>query len=279
MTEFIKPLTFEEFANQMNILQKKKEDQSDVKSDILKKDNTIWSQIDKDLKNTVLSYIPNTAEVAFYGMVSGMEAYLKEVKKRKILALGPNPDEEKLEEILSIRPRAEKIAIKDAKLRTFITNDSDRSDMVAHVYDITQGVLKKGQDSFVCIDDSIVRGTTLKRSILRILSRLKPKRIIIVSSAPQIRYPDCYGIDMSQLGQFVAFTAAIGRRLGGAAHLVPLAAIFATWGIAMSVAIRETRSTRAVRFASSIWRSFLIPVDPFAPPRAAAIPRWAAGGR
>ena len=169
----------------------------------------VLEAIEKDLKNTVLSYIPNTAEVAFYGMVSGMEAYLKEVKKRKILALGPNPDEEKLEEILSIRPRAEKIAIKDAKLRTFITNDSDRSDMVAHVYDITYGTLKEGVDNLVVIDDSIVRGTTLRNSIIRMLDRLNPKKIVIVSSAPQIRYPDCYGIDMAKIGDLIAFKAAI----------------------------------------------------------------------
>ena len=169
----------------------------------------VLEAIDKDLKNTVLSYIPNTAEVAFYGMISGMEAYLKDVKKRKILALGPNPDEEKLEEILSIRPRAEKIAIKDAKLRTFITNDTDRTDMVAHVYDITYGTLKEGVDNLVVIDDSIVRGTTLRNSIIRMLDRLNPKKIVIVSSAPQIRYPDCYGIDMAKIGDLIAFKAAI----------------------------------------------------------------------
>ncbi len=165
--------------------------------------------VDYDLRNTVFSYIPNTAEVAFFGMLHGMEDYLKDVKKKKIKDLGPNPSDEKLSEILSIRPRAEKIAIKDAKLRTFITNDNDRSDLVAHVYDITYGTIRKGIDNMVVIDDSIVRGTTLKNSILRMLDRLGPKKIVIVSSAPQIRYIDCYGIDMARLGDLVAFRAAI----------------------------------------------------------------------
>ncbi len=165
--------------------------------------------VDYDLRNTVFSYIPNTAEVAFYGMFHGMEDYLRDVQKRKIKALGPNPGDEKLSEILSIRPRSEKIAIKDAKLRTFITSDDDRSDMVAHVYDITYGTIRKGQDNLVVIDDSIVRGTTLKNSILRMLDRLGPRKIVIVSSAPQIRYPDCYGIDMAKIGDLVAFRAAI----------------------------------------------------------------------
>jgi amidophosphoribosyltransferase len=169
----------------------------------------ILNAVDNDLKNTVLSFIPNTAEVAFYGMVNGMENYLSVVKKNKILALGTNPDPAKLEEILSIRPRAEKIAIKDAKLRTFITNDSDRTDMVAHVYDITYGTIRGGIDNLVVIDDSIVRGTTLRNSIIRMLDRLNPKKIVIVSSAPQIRYPDCYGIDMAKIGDLVAFKAAI----------------------------------------------------------------------
>jgi amidophosphoribosyltransferase len=169
----------------------------------------ILESVDKDLRHTVLSFIPNTAEVAFYGMVNGMEEYLREVKKRKILALGAHLDETKLEEILSIKPRAEKIAIKDAKLRTFITNDSDRTDMVAHVYDITYGTLEPGVDNLVVIDDSIVRGTTLRNSIIRMLDRLNPKKIVIVSSAPQIRYPDCYGIDMAKIGDLVAFKAAV----------------------------------------------------------------------
>lgn len=171
--------------------------------------NDILRTVDNDLRRTVFSYIPNTAETAFYGMLKGMEDYLAGVKKRKILELGPNPDPADLERILSIRPRAEKAAIKDAKLRTFITNDADRSDMVAHVYDVTYGVVEEGQDNLVVIDDSIVRGTTLKNSIIRMLDRLNPARIIIVSSAPQIRYPDCYGIDMARIGDLVAFKAAV----------------------------------------------------------------------
>ena len=170
---------------------------------------TILKAVDKDLKNTVFSYIPNTAEVAFYGMMKGMEDYLKEVKKTKILAMGNNIDEAKLDEILSYKPRAEKIAIKDAKLRTFITNDSDRTDMVAHIYDITYGTVQQGVDNLVVIDDSIVRGTTLRNSIIRMLDRLSPKKIVIVSSAPQIRYPDCYGIDMAKIGDLIAFKAVI----------------------------------------------------------------------
>jgi len=142
-------------------------------------------------------------------MMQGMEDYLRDVKKRKIKALGNNITDEKLNEILSIRPRSEKIALKDAKLRTFITNDADRSDLVTHVYDITYGTIRKGLDNLVVIDDSIVRGTTLKNSIIKMLDRLEPKKIIIVSSAPQIRYPDCYGIDMARIGDLVAFKAAI----------------------------------------------------------------------
>ena len=169
----------------------------------------ILDAVDKDLRNTVFSYIPNTAEVAFYGMIKGMEDYLSDVKKQKILAMGNNIDVKKLEEILAIRTRAEKIAIKDAKLRTFITNDTDRTDMVAHVYDITYGTVRAGIDNLVVIDDSIVRGTTLRNSIIRMLDRLNPKKIVIVSSAPQIRYPDCYGIDMAKVGDLIAFRAAI----------------------------------------------------------------------
>lgn len=170
---------------------------------------SILPAVDHDLRNTVFSFIPNTAEVAFYGMMQGMEDYLKDVKKRKIKALGNNITDDKLNEILSIKPRAEKIAIKDAKLRTFITNDSDRSEMVTHVYDVTFGTLRKGIDNLVVIDDSIVRGTTLKNSIIRMLDRLEPKKIVVVSSAPQIRYPDCYGIDMARIGDLIAFKAAI----------------------------------------------------------------------
>lgn len=170
---------------------------------------SILPAVDNDLRHTVFSFIPNTAEVAFYGMMQGMEDYLRDVQKRKIKAAGNQLTDEKLSEILAIRPRFEKIAIKDVKLRTFITNDDDRSDMVTHVYDITYGTLQKGQDNLVVIDDSIVRGTTLKNSIIRMLDRLEPKKIVIVSSAPQIRYPDCYGIDMARIGDLIAFRAAI----------------------------------------------------------------------
>ena len=168
----------------------------------------VLDAVDHDLKNTVLSFIPNTAETSFYGLVKGCEDYLNRVKAEKIAKIDVS-DAEKLQDILSIRPRVEKIAIKDAKLRTFITSDSARDEMVAHVYDITYGTIRPGIDNLVVIDDSIVRGTTLRQSIIRILDRLEPKKIVIVSSAPQIRYPDCYGIDMAKLGDFVAFQAAI----------------------------------------------------------------------
>lgn len=169
---------------------------------------SILKAIENDTRNTVFSYIPNTAEIAFYGMVKGVEDYLTKVKLKKILEAGAMLSEEKLSKILSIHPRIEKLAIKDAKLRTFITQDVHRDEMVAHVYDVTYGVVKT-TDTLVVIDDSIVRGTTLKQSILKMLDRLTPKKIIIVSSAPQIRYPDCYGIDMAKLGDFIAFQAAI----------------------------------------------------------------------
>lgn len=170
---------------------------------------TILKSIDFDVKNTVFSYIPNTAELAFLGLTEGIQEYLNKYKRLEILKLGDKVADPQLSEILSLQPRVEKIAIKDAKLRTFITQDKERDDMVAHVYDTTYGVIKKGADNLVIIDDSIVRGTTLKQSILKILDRLGPKKIIIVSSAPQIRYPDCYGIDMAKLGDFIAFQAAI----------------------------------------------------------------------
>lgn len=169
----------------------------------------ILKAVDYDLKNTVFSYIPNTAEVAFGGMIEGLHDYLNGIKKHRILKMGSNVTESELTEILSIHPRVHKIAIKDAKLRTFITNDSQRDEMVAHIYDTTYGVIKEGMDSLVIVDDSIVRGTTLKQSILKILDRLGPKKIVVVSSAPQIRYPDCYGIDMAKLGDFIAFQAAV----------------------------------------------------------------------
>jgi amidophosphoribosyltransferase len=165
--------------------------------------------IDYDLKNTIFSYIPNTAEVAYYGLCKGMEEYLNRIKIERIKSWGKDIDEEKLSEMINRKIRQEKIAIKDVKLRTFITEDTSRSEMVQHVYDITYGTVRPDQDTLVVIDDSIVRGTTLRESIIRMLSRLKPRRIIVVSSAPQIRYPDCYGIDMSKLGDFVAFNAAI----------------------------------------------------------------------
>ena len=168
---------------------------------------TILDCINYDLKNTVFSFIPNTAEVSFYGMMKGMNSALNEEKTKAILAL-QSPTQEAIKDIMSANIRAEKIAIKDAKLRTFITQDDSRDDLVAHVYDVTYGTVKP-TDNLVMIDDSIVRGTTLKQSILRILDRLNPKKIVIVSSAPQIRYPDCYGIDMAKLGDFIAFQAAI----------------------------------------------------------------------
>jgi amidophosphoribosyltransferase len=165
--------------------------------------------INHDLKNTIFSFIPNTAETAFYGMVKGMENYLNKIKIERILSWGKDYDEEKLSEMVNRRIRQERIAIKDVKMRTFITEDASRNEMVQHVYDITYGTVRPGQDTLVVIDDSIVRGTTLKESIIRMLGRLKPKRIIVVSSSPQIRYPDCYGIDMSKMGDFIAFNAAI----------------------------------------------------------------------
>ena len=171
--------------------------------------NIILKKLDYDLKNTIFSFIPNTAETAFYGLIKGAEDYLNKIKIERILSWGKDYDDEKLTEMINRRIRIEKIAIKDVKLRTFITEDSSRNEMVQHVYDITYGTVRKEIDTLVVIDDSIVRGTTLKESIIRMLSRLKPKRIIIVSSAPQIRYPDCYGIDMSKMGDFIAFKAAV----------------------------------------------------------------------
>jgi len=168
----------------------------------------ILKAINSDLRKTVFSYIPNTAETSFFGMVKEAQNYLNKKKEEQILELGPKITSDQLHEILDVRPRIEKVAIKDAKLRTFITQDDSRDDLVAHVYDISYGSVDKG-DNLVIIDDSIVRGTTLKKSILRILDRLSPKKIVVVSSAPQIRYPDCYGIDMAKLEDFVAFRAAL----------------------------------------------------------------------
>jgi amidophosphoribosyltransferase len=170
--------------------------------------NRVYEAIEGDLFNSVFSYIPNTAETSFLGMVSEAQTRLNTFKKSQILAKGDSLSEAELDELLMVRPRIEKVAIKDAKLRTFITQDSSRDDLVAHVYDITYGSVKT-TDNLVIIDDSIVRGTTLKKSILRMLDRLHPKQIVVVSSAPQIRYPDCYGIDMARLEDFIAFRAAI----------------------------------------------------------------------
>ena len=181
----------------------------------------IMEAIEHDLDNTVTSFIPNTAETCFYGLVKGLEDHLSQAKISRIIGLGANPDPNEVKSILDERARVEKIAIKDAKLRTFITEDANRDDLVAHVYDIAYGTVNPGQDNLVVIDDSIVRGTTLKRSILRILDRLNPKRIVVASSAPQIRYPDCYGIDMARLGNFVAFQAAISLiKERGMEHLI-----------------------------------------------------------
>ena len=172
--------------------------------------DTVLKAINYDLRNTIFSFIPNTAETAFYGLIKGAEDYLNKIKIERILSWGKDYDGEKLAEMVNRRIRIEKIAIKDVKLRTFITEDINRNEMVQHVYDITYGTVRSGEDTLVVIDDSIVRGTTLKESIIRMLARLEPKKIIVVSSAPQIRYPDCYGIDMSKLGDFIAFRAVIG---------------------------------------------------------------------
>lgn len=169
----------------------------------------ILKRIESDFTNTIFSYIPNTSETAFYGMIKGIRDHLADWKIDQIKDKNGSLTNEQIREILSIEPRVEKIAIKDAKLRTFIADEGSRHDLVAHVYDVTYGVIKNDRDTLVIIDDSIVRGTTLKDSIIRILDRLHPKKIIVVSSAPQIRYPDCYGIDMTRLDSFVAFNAAI----------------------------------------------------------------------
>ncbi|MFY0650452.1 MAG: amidophosphoribosyltransferase [Cyclobacteriaceae bacterium] len=167
----------------------------------------VLKAINFDLRNTIFSYIPNSAETSFLGLMDGMDDYL--VKKRKEIVIDKKPSPDDLEDILSFRPRIEKMVIKDAKLRTFITQDTERDDLVANVYDTTYEVVNKGKDNLVIIDDSIVRGTTLEKSILTLLDKLEPKKIVIVSSAPQIRYPDCYGIDMSKMKEFVAFRAVV----------------------------------------------------------------------
>jgi amidophosphoribosyltransferase len=169
----------------------------------------VLKTVNYDFDNSVFSFIPNTAEVSFYGLIKGLEEHLNLEKIKQIQALGNNPSKDQIADIIHRRARIEKIAIKDAKLRTFITQDDSRDDLVAHVYDITYGSVRAGNDNLIVIDDSIVRGTTLRQSILKILDRLNPKKIVVVSSAPQIRFPDCYGIDMAKMGDFIAFEAAI----------------------------------------------------------------------
>ncbi len=171
--------------------------------------DSVLKAVDHDIENTVFSFVPNTAESAFFGLIKGIEKSLNESKLEKIKKLGPNPDSREIAKILALTPRVEKLVHKDAKLRTFIADDSSRGEMVTHGYDVTYGIVKNEVDSLVLLDDSIVRGTTLKNSIIRIAARLRPKKIIIVSSAPQIRYPDCYGIDMSKMKDFVAFRALV----------------------------------------------------------------------
>ena len=181
----------------------------------------VLQSVGHDYDNSVFSFIPNTAEVSFYGLIKGLEEALNAMKIEQIRSLGANPSQDVVAEIINRRARIEKIAIKDAKLRTFITQDDSRDDLVAHVYDITYGSVRPGTDNLIVIDDSIVRGTTLRQSILRILDRLGPKKIVVVSSAPQIRYPDCYGIDMAKMGDFIAFEAAIALlRETGQAQLI-----------------------------------------------------------
>lgn len=169
----------------------------------------ILKSIGYDLEHTVFSFIPNTAEVAFYGMLEGLDEYLVQEKKKMLKELGDSVTDEQLERILNMKVRSEKVAIKDIKLRTFIAEGDTRDDLAAHVYDITYGTVRPGIDNLVVIDDSIVRGTTLRQSIIKILDRLHPKKIIIVSSSPQVRFPDCYGIDMSRMGEFIAFRAVV----------------------------------------------------------------------
>ena len=170
---------------------------------------TLLEEVRYDFQNTVFSYIPNTASVAFQGMTDELNVVCDRIKSEKIKAVADDISDEKLQEIFALKPRTENVAVKDVKMRTFITEDQKRDDLVAHVYDVTYGIINDYKDTLVVLDDSIVRGTTLRQSIIRILDRLKPARIVIASSAPQIRYPDCYGIDMAKLGDFVAFNAAI----------------------------------------------------------------------
>lgn len=182
---------------------------------------SILKAINYDLHNTVFSYIPNTAIASYNGMMEGLNDFCDQVKKDRIIQLEGKISNEELDEIFSLKPRSEQIAVKDVKLRTFITEDNKRDDLVTHVYDVTYGVVRKGIDTIVVIDDSIVRGTTLKNSIIQMLDRLGPRKIVIVSSAPQIRYPDCYGIDMTKFSDFISFRAAIELlRSNGQAHVI-----------------------------------------------------------
>ena len=171
--------------------------------------NAVLKNVKFDFKNTVFSYVPNTAETAFYGLMEGVQKKMEKNKFKKIINIDGGITQKKLEKIISVTPRIEKVIVKDAKLRTFITAGKSRDDLVSHAYDVTYGIVRNEKDTVVLLDDSIVRGTTLKNSIIKIVSRLRPKKILIVSSAPQIRYPDCYGIDMSVLKDFVAFRALI----------------------------------------------------------------------
>jgi amidophosphoribosyltransferase len=170
---------------------------------------SVLAAVDHDIEKTVFSYIPNTAESAFYGLIKGIDDWLNNRKKEAIIKNRKTLTASEFDKIIQVRPRIEKIAVKDIKLRTFITEDKSRDDLVTHVYDVTYGVIRRGIDNLVVIDDSIVRGTTLRESIIRILDRLEPAKIVVVSSSPQIRYPDCYGIDMARMGDFIAFKAAI----------------------------------------------------------------------
>ncbi len=210
----------------------------------------ILKSIDFEVDKTVFSYVPNTAEVAFYGMLAGFDTFLNTLKGRQIMELGHSPSEEELQEILSKRIRSEKVAIKDIKLRTFIAEGNSRNDLATHVYDITYGSLKRGEDNLVIIDDSIVRGTTLKQSIIGILDRLGPKKIVIVSSSPQVRYPDYYGIDMARMEEFIAFRAAIALlEERGMTHIINEV-------YQLSLAQREYPMNRMVNYVREIYKPF-----------------------
>jgi len=183
--------------------------------------NAVLKSINHDLKHTVVSFIPNTAEISFYGLIKGLENYMKDIQTERILKNKNQMTDEELRQLIHRRVRIDKIAIKDVKLRTFITEDASRDEMVQHVYDITYGTVAPNKDTLVVIDDSIVRGTTLRESIIKMLDRLEPKKIVVVSSAPQIRYPDCYGIDMSRMGDFISFQAALAlHKDNGTTHIL-----------------------------------------------------------